>query len=120
MRVNLHLPYPVPHIIEALLASAVIDDYDALYISEVRLRDGPVAFLAGSVPNREFHGLAVNLHSLHLAVDTYRGYVGGVETLIVELEEETCLANPRVPDHDQAELVVRRRRPWLLLRCCVH
>lgn len=93
IRVSLELANPVSHIVEAVLARAVICQDYALRILVVVLGDVPVPFLASCVPDLQLDGLAVQLDVLDLEIYPDGRNEGRVEVLVREFQKDAGLAH---------------------------
>ncbi|RUP11955.1 hypothetical protein BC936DRAFT_139925 [Jimgerdemannia flammicorona] len=78
----------------------------------VRAGDGPVALLAGGIPDLSFDSLGLNVNVFCGKLDANGGFRFQVELIALgertygELRQQIGLANARVPDEDQLEQVV--------------
>jgi len=68
-RVSVSLLQPLLHVCEGVIISYVIDNDNTMSASVVRRGDGTESFLTGSIPNLEFHGLALEFNGSNLEVD---------------------------------------------------
>lgn len=90
--VGLYLSDPVAYVVEGLLACAVVCHNHTLDISEVGLRNSPIALLPCSVPDLQLHNLSIYLDRLYLEIYPNGRDVRDVRVLICEFEKETCLS----------------------------
>lgn len=69
-------------------------------------RDGPEPFLARSVPDLQLHGLAVQLHSLDLEINTNGGDVVVRVRVVREPQQQTGLTYTTIAYQQQLEQII--------------
>ena len=95
------LPHPLVQAFEGGPVINGVGEDDARGSLLVGLGDGPVAFLAGSVPDLQLEPLVVDGEGLCLEVNADGGDVVFFEGLVDEVEDEVGLADAAIPDYDQ-------------------
>lgn len=85
----------------------VIDDNSDRGIPNVAWYEAPETLLAGGVPQLKANRPVLQVHGLGEEIDTDRGLVGVVETVIHEPGDERGLANRLLPKEDQLEFPQR-------------
>ena len=68
---KVYLSNPVSHVVEALLAGAVIRQNDSHSSLIISLCDGSEPLLASGIPNLELYVLAINVYSFYLKINAY-------------------------------------------------
>ena len=81
----INLLEPVRDVVESLLISAVVDQYDTHSPLVVSLSDCPEPLLTSCVPHLQFDSLFFNIDFLYLKVNTYKWYQQSAVGLLLHL-----------------------------------
>ncbi|KAH9406659.1 hypothetical protein TYRP_013642 [Tyrophagus putrescentiae] len=104
--VLLNFRYPLWYVLQSLRPCEIKDEDNAVRTSIVAAGDGAKSFLAGSIPNLQFHAKSIQFKCFYPEVKTNGDHVLIGEAVFGKTQQQTGLAHFTVANEKQFEDVV--------------